>query len=140
VSRLLLAFVLALAVAAAAAAAPRVATSYSFGRTGGNIRPFVIAIAADGSVHVSGPVRVLRQTLTAQQTAGLAALLRRERFSTLPATTRCTGTLPDIASEVVTVKAGTRLKSALVHGGCSPRFTAVYTALAAAVGLRYESG
>jgi hypothetical protein len=140
VSRLLLAFVLALAVAAAAATASWVATSYSFGRTGGNIRPFVIAIAADGSVHVSGPVRVLRQTLTAQQTADLAALLRRERFSTLPATTRCTGTLPDIASEVVTVKAGTRSKATLVHGGCSPRFTAVYQALAAAVGLRYGSG
>ena len=139
-SRLLLALALALAVVAAAAAAPRVATSYSFGRTGGNIEPFTIAIAAGGSLHVSGPVRVQRQMLTAQQLAGLAALVRRERFWTLPATARCTGTLPDIASEVVTVKAGTRLKMALVHGDCSPHFTAVYRALAAAVGLRYGSG
>ena len=138
--RLVLAFALALVVASTAAGAPRIATSYSIGRTGGNIMPFTVSIAADGSVRVAGPVRALEQKLTARQLATVAAVVQAQRFASLPAATRCAGTLPDIAADVITVKTGAGTKTVLVHGDCSRRFAAVYAALARAVGLRYGSG
>ncbi len=138
--RLALAFALALVIASTAAAGPRIATSYSIGRTGGNIAPFTVSIASDGSVRVVGPVRALQQKLTTRQLATLAAVVQAQRFALLPAATRCAGTLPDISADVVTVKTGAKAKTVLVHGDCSPRFAAVYAALARAVGLRYGSG
>lgn len=124
----------------AALAAPHSTTSYAFGRTGGNIEPFTVSIAADGSVAVSGPVRVTRQRLSAPGMAHLAAVIRNVRFSGLPVTTRCSGTLPDISADFVSVRIGASDRTVLVHGDCSPRFTTVLKALERAVGLRYGTG
>ena len=121
------------ATSTAALAAPRATTSYAFGRTGGNIEPFTVSIAASGAVTVNGPVRTTKSQLSPAAMSRLSSVLRAARFSTLPAATRCKGELPDIAADFVT--AGGR--TVLVHGTCSRRFTAVLTAMMHAVGLKY---
>jgi hypothetical protein len=138
-SRLALALV-GLAVASACAtatAAPRVSTTYTFGRTAGNIEPFTVSIAADGSVHAHGPVRTAS---TATGLAHVAAVMRAQRFGSLPATIRCSGALPDFASFYVTARSGTSARTVLAHGGCNARFNAVLKALEVAVSLRYGTG
>jgi hypothetical protein len=123
----LVATALALAAVPAALASPR----YAFGRAGGNIEPFTVTISAAGTVGVSGPVKVGRTTVTPAELAALARTVAQARLSTLPARTFCTGSLPDFASSFVT--SGGR--TVYVRGGCSPRLTRVWNALAAAVRL-----
>jgi hypothetical protein len=125
VTRLALVAALIVAIAAPAASAAR----YSFGRQGGNIEPYTVAISTSGAVTTSGPVKVGRTRLTARQLRSLANTVAAAGFSTLPATTFCLGTLPDFASGWVAV--GTQKVS--VRGSCSPRFTRVWKALAGAV-------
>jgi hypothetical protein len=108
-------------------------TAYSFGRSGGNIVPFTVAIAPTGAVTVVGPVRTTRKLLSAAAMSHLSSVVRSARFSTLPATTRCTGALPDVAANWVSSGA----KKVLVHGTCNARFTTVLMALQRAVGLKY---
>lgn len=88
-------------------------------------------IAADGRVTVSGPVQVGRTRLTRAQLGGLAKLAAAVRFGTLPKSTSCTGTLPDVAGTFARVGA----RTVLVHGDCVPRFTRLWKALAGAVKL-----
>lgn len=123
----------ALAVVAGAGAATVPAQGFAFGRVGGNIIPFTVTISAGGRVRSQGPVRIGRHTLTHAQLVALAAVAARAHFSTLPPTTECPGTLPDVASTFVRV--GTR--TVRVHGGCVPRYTRVWNALNAAVKLTY---
>ena len=122
-----------MAVLLAALALASQAGSYSFGRESGNILPFTITITQSGAVHVTGPVKVGRTQLTATQLAAVASAVAKARFATLPATTVCPGTLPDVAS--TWVRAGSHRVQ--VHGACSSRFTRVWNALATAVRLSY---
>jgi hypothetical protein len=123
--------VAALAVALAAAPAASASPRYAFGRAGGNIAPFAVTIGPTGTVAVSGPATVGRARLTATQLAALAAAVARARIATLPARTICPGSLPDFASQFVTV--GGRTVAA--RGSCSPRLTRLWNAFAAAVKL-----
>jgi hypothetical protein len=122
---------------AAAFAAPAsgagTSTGFAFGREGGNIRPFTVAIAADGRVAVTGPVRVGVTKLTTIQLASLARLAQQLHFATLPLRTMCPNTLPDVAMTVVRVGAHT----VRVHGDCVPRVTRMWVALRAGVKLTY---
>jgi hypothetical protein len=120
---------LAVALASDATASPQ--TGFALGRTGGNIRPFTVAIAADGRVSVSGPVQAGRTKLTRAQLAALAKIAADVRFTTLPKTTNCSGTLPDVASTFVRVGA----RTVRVHGECVPRYARVWRGLVSAVKL-----
>jgi hypothetical protein len=120
-------FLLAAAIAAAPASAA-VNHGYSFGRSGGNIRPLEVRISAAGRVMVD---KVRQSTLTQAQLRTLQRVIERERFVSLPAHIVCTGVLPDIAMRHV-VAAG---KSVTARGGCSTRFDRVYAALARAAGV-----
>ena len=106
---------------------------FALGRTGGNIRPFTVAIAADGSVSVSGPVQVGRAKLTPAQLAALKKIAADAHFATLPKTTSCAGTLPDVASAFVRVGA----RTVRVHGDCVARYLRVEKSLRAAVKLSF---
>jgi hypothetical protein len=123
----------ALAIAGAAGGASASPAGYAFGRDGGNIIPFTVTVVPGGTVQASGPVRVGRARLTPAQLASVASAQAQARFATLPASTLCPGTLPDIAA--TWIRAGAR--TVHVHGSCSPRFTRVWNALAAAVRLSY---
>lgn len=126
----LLALVGCLAAAAPAAALPT-QVAFAFGRTGGSILPFAVTIASSGAVRVSGPVRAGQRTLTSAELLRLTRLAKSVRFSSLPATTRCPATLPDVATTFVQVG----LRTVRVHGSCVPRFTRLWSALSAAVRL-----
>jgi len=121
-----------LAAVPAAGAAPAVAVA--FGRTGGNIIPFTVTIAGDGSVHAVGPVKAGLTRLSAAPLASLRKLAASIRFATLPAQTNCPRTLPDIASTFVQVGA----RTVRVHGTCVPRYTKLWAAVSAAVKLSYS--
>jgi hypothetical protein len=128
--RALLALGLA-ATALASGASASQQTGFALGRTGGNIRPFTVSIAADGRVSVSGPVQVGRTKLTRAQLAALTKTAADVRFTTLPNTTTCAGTLPDVASTFVRIGA----RTVRVHGECVPRYARLWKALAGAVKL-----
>jgi hypothetical protein len=111
-------------------AGPASAGVISFGRTGGNIMPLAVTIARDGTVTARGPAQGLRAKLSPAVVAGLIRLARAEGL-TASSSTRCAGTLPDIASAWVSVGG----KTVTVHGGCRPRFNELYAVLSAVVGL-----
>jgi hypothetical protein len=122
---------LAAAALLTAPAAGAAGNAYSFGRISGNIVPFTVTIAANGTVHVTGPVKVGRTKLSSAQLAALAKVAAQTRFRSLPATTLCRGTFPDIAA--TWIRSGAH--RVLVHGTCSAAFTRLWNALQAAVRL-----
>lgn len=109
-----------------------VLVAFSFGRTGGNIIPFTVTIAASGRVQVSGPVHVGTHTLTQAQLAGLNRVAAQVRFSSLQGA-MCPRTLPDVASTFI--KKGSH--TVRVHGTCVAAYQRLWGALVAAVKLRY---
>ncbi|MDX6486374.1 MAG: hypothetical protein QOF43_1527 [Gaiellaceae bacterium] len=117
-------------VAPAAGAAPD--SGFAFGRTGGNIRPYNVTIANDGTVQVSGAVQVGRMKLTRAQLGVLNRLAATNRFATLPAATNCPGTLPDVAATYVRVGG----RTVRVHGACLTRYERLWKALGSAVHLK----
>ena len=117
------------AIAALAAAGAAAAGGYTFGRVGGNIRPYTVTISPGGLVRTSGAVNVGRKQLTAAQLASLSGVAASVKFATLPQTTNCAGTLPDIAATYVRV--GTH--TVRVRGNCLPRYARMWKALTAAV-------
>ena len=132
-----------LVVLAATSAAPETVVgagtaqaSFAFGRTGGNIEPFTVTIARDGSVTTKGPVHPLRLRLSAPVLAHLTSVATAQHFFTLRRQTVCPGTLPDFAFSFVTVRTASASRTVLVRGDCRPAFTKVYAALSGAVGVR----
>ena len=111
------------------------AMSFAFGRNGGNIAPFAVTISSSGAVTATGPVKPTVTVVSAPARARLAALVAATRFAALPPTIRCGGSLPDFASNFVTVRRGGSTRTVLVHGDCSTRFSRLYDALARAVGV-----
>jgi hypothetical protein len=123
-----LAVLLSLATFTAAPAAGAVARGFSFGRSGGNIRPLEVRISAAGRVVVDSE---RRGVLTQARLRALQRIVERERFVALPARIVCKGVLPDIAIRHV-VASG---RTVAAHGGCSARFNRVYAELARAAGV-----
>jgi hypothetical protein len=130
------ALVVALVVPLSALSATRsTATSFAFGRIGGNIEPFTVTIAADGSVSANGPAQSRKDKVAAADLARVTRAVVAQRFFSLPRSTSCPQALPDFASRFVTVHMHGASRRVLVHGDCSRRFSAVYAALARAVGI-----
>jgi hypothetical protein len=110
-------------VAAALLASPQ--TGFAFGRTGGNIVPFRISIAIDGSTRATGAAPRHDRMLTKLQLATLNRVAYETRFLDLPARTSCARTLPDAATAFIRV--GRHLVR--VHGTCVQRFNRLWAAL-----------
>jgi hypothetical protein len=119
---------ISVAAITAVPAAGSVTHGFSFGRSGGNIRPLEVRISATGRVVVGNE---RRGVLTQARLRALQRVVERERFAALPARIVCTGVLPDIATRHV-VASG---RSVTAQGGCSVRFDRVYAALAHAAGV-----
>ncbi len=124
--------VLLLAAALPSAAGASSQRGFAFGRTGGNILPFTVTIENDGSVHVTGPVAVMRTKLTRLQVADLNRVVATNGFERLKPMNDCPGVLPDVAATFVRV-GPLRVQ---VHGSCLARYQHVYNALARAVRLK----
>jgi hypothetical protein len=100
-------------------------TGFAFGRTGGSIIPFSIAITAGGHVTATGPAPEHTTSVSKLRLANLDRAVLEAKFQTLPVMTSCPGTLPDIAAQYIRV--GRR--TVRVHGTCVPRFNRLWTAL-----------
>jgi hypothetical protein len=109
-------------------------TGFAFGRMGGNIVPYHVTIANSGVVRTFGPVKVGRKLLGAVQLAALNRVATETRFTVLPMTTNCRGTLPDIAGTYIRVGA----RTVHVHGSCSSRYQRLLKALETSVRLMPE--
>jgi hypothetical protein len=114
-------------VAAALLATPQ--TGFAFGRTGGNIRPFRVAISTDGAVHASGAAPRHERTLTKLELATLNRVAYETRFAMLPAHRECVRALPDAATLFIRVGGHT----VRVHGTCVSRFNRLWTTLAKSI-------
>ena len=125
----LLTAVLFLALVPAAGASPQ--RGFAFGRLGGNIRPYTVSIASNGSVRVSGSATAGRMKLSAAQLATLDRAVTDAHFGAFPPMTNCPGTLPDIATTFIRFGA----KTVRVHGNCVARYAKLFTALSHAVKL-----
>jgi hypothetical protein len=119
----------ALAVSAMPASSAVQPSGFAFGRLGGNIRPYTVTIANSGVVRTSGAVEVRRTMLTALQLGSLNRVATETSFVTLPKSTNCRGTLPDVASTYIRVGA----RTVRVHGACLPRYQRLLRALQASV-------
>jgi hypothetical protein len=113
----------------AAAASPR--QGFAFGRSGGNIQPFRVVITTDGVVRVSGAAHVGRTKLTRLELGDLNRIAATGSFGSLPPSTNCPGTLPDIAATFIRV--GPR--TVHVHGNCVGSYGKLWKALVRAVRL-----
>lgn len=110
---------------------------FEFGRSGGNIEPFSVQIQSNGMIDHTGPVRFAKPGTRLSQ-ARLAALLRyarTQRFWSLPPRTFCGDSLPDFASLYVTISSAGKTRTVSVRGGCKPRFSRIYRALASAANV-----
>jgi hypothetical protein len=106
------------------------------GREGGNIRPFTVAIAADGTVTTTGAIQPSNShvKLGSDTLKGLLKLARAERFFALPDTITGAGVLPDVASLYIAIHTGNTSKTVREHGGHSAAFSQLYAVLMAAAG------
>jgi hypothetical protein len=93
--------------------------------------PYHVTIANSGVVHTYGPVKVGRKLLAPVQLASLNRVATETRFTALPTTTNCRGTLPDVAGTYIRVGA----RTVHVHGGCSTRYQRLFKALETSVHL-----
>jgi hypothetical protein len=126
-----IAFLAALTAAAPVGAGAQ--RGFAFGRLGGNIVPFTVSIANDGSVKVSGPVRIGRRHLSRLQIGNLNRIAATNAFGSLAKVTNCPGALPDIAATFVRI--GPR--TVRVHGTCVQGYQRIYASLVKAVRLAY---
>lgn len=110
-----------------AASAPAIV----FGATGGNMVPWSITIAEDGTVTSSGWLKARRAHLT-DPSATLSALFKlsdAEGFWSMPGMTQCSGTLPDITSQYIQMSSVSGSKRVSVHGGCVASFAQLLATL-----------
>lgn len=104
-------------------------TGFAFGRDGGNIMPFTVAIAASGRVTATGAAPAHAATVSRLRLAKLDRAVRDAQLAKLPKLTMCPGTLPDIAAQFIRVGG----RTVRVHGSCVARFNRLWTALNTAV-------
>ena len=108
---------------------------FAFGRAGGNIEPFTITIARDGSVSSSGDAPAsLAPRASLDAVDGLLKLARTEGFYGLSSLVLCPGSLPDVAGQFVTIRTGTVSKKVTVRGNCRAGFTQLYAVVSAVAG------
>jgi hypothetical protein len=117
----------------AATASPAI----TLGIFGGNVVPWSVSVAGDGTITSAGWNKPNTTHLTDGKDAlpALFKLADTEGFWSMPAQTRCTGTLPDIVNQYIQIYSSTGSKRVAVHGGCNANFQQLLAAFENAVGL-----
>lgn len=124
--------VVAAAALPATGAASRDRPLFEFGRKGGTIMPFTVAIASSGTVSVTGTVhRLARVTVSAAALAGLQRLTVTEGFFSMKPQTNCDPTISGLATNYIRARIGSRDKTVGVVGGCNKRFSELFEILKA---------
>lgn len=107
-------------------------------RHGGNIRPFSVTVAADGTITVTGGVQG-HGTVTIQKAAvqGLLTLAAAERFSALPEHLAGKLVNPDIATFAITVRTPSTSKTVTERGIHNSRFDQLLAVVLAAAQVSF---
>lgn len=108
--------------------------TFAFGRTGGNIIPFTVTIAANGHVSTNGTQKLTLSFATPALRNGLGKLARAEGFWTMATSLTCGKINPDIAGHFITVTAAGRSRTVTERGACYPAFEELYAVLSASTG------
>lgn len=112
---------------------------YSFGTSGGNIRPWNVNISLDGTVHSSGVTTSVQQLPDAKNTLkALMALADVQGFFSMKSQNSCSGSLPnpDAGSHNIAITTSTGTKRVSVFGSCKGKFNGLYDLLEAAAGVQ----
>jgi hypothetical protein len=123
-----------LAVLAGGSGKRQAPPTFSFGRTGGNIVPFTVTIAANGHVSTTGTQQLTLTQATVPLRNGLAKLARAEGFWTMSTFISCGKVNPDIAGRFVKITSAGKTRTVTVRGTCVPAFEELYAVLGASVG------
>lgn len=108
------------------------ATVFSFGIQGGNLRPWSVVLALDGSIIATGVVATTHALTTPQDTLkGLLALADAEGFFSLSKQIGCPGgnAGPDISARTIAVSTSTGTRRVSVFGSCKAPFNQLYAVL-----------
>jgi hypothetical protein len=113
---------------------------FSFGVTGGNIRPWNVNISLDGTVRSSGVTPTVQQLPDPKnELKALLALADTQGFFSMKNQNTCTsGGLPnpDTGSHNIAITTSTGTKRVSVFGSCKGKFNGLYELLSAAAGVR----
>lgn len=111
---------------------------FSFGVTGGNIRPWNVSIALNGDVHASGVSTSISQLPDAKNTLkALLALADTQGFFSMKGQASCSNPLPnpDSGSHNIAITTSSGTKRVSVFGSCKGKFEGLYDLLTASVGV-----
>jgi hypothetical protein len=108
--------------------------TFAFGRTGGNIVPFTVTIAANGHVSTTGTQDLALTQATVPLRNGLAKLAKAEGFWTMATALTCGKVNPDIAGRFIRITGGGKTRMVTARGTCYPAFEELYAVLGASVG------
>lgn len=111
---------------------------FSFGVTGGNIRPWNVNISLDGTIHSSGITTSVQQLPDARNTLkALMALADAQGFFSMKSQNTCSNPIPnpDSGSHNIAITTSTGTKRVSVFGSCKGKFNGLYDLLAAAAGV-----
>jgi hypothetical protein len=118
---------------------PGVIPAITFGRKFGNIRPFSVAVYADGNISYNGITSAAAHyTIRPDAVLGLERLAAAEGFATWPTTITASHMMPDAATLFITLRAGcsTTTRTVNLQGGAAqPSYTELFDTLEAASAL-----
>jgi len=111
---------------------------FSFGVSGGNIRPWSASIALDGTVRTNGSsTSVTKLTDPKNTLKALLALADAQGFFSMGSQNSCSGSVasPDAGSQNIAITTSTGTKRVSVFGGCKGKFEGLYELLEATAGI-----
>ena len=108
-----------------------VPVTIAFGQELGNIRPFRVTIAGNGTIQLNGPIHLsgAQHAVSKDALAGLVRLAVAEGFRSLPSFTQCPGVLPDIAARYVNIRTSAWKHRASVRGNCLENMNQLFAVL-----------
>jgi hypothetical protein len=120
-------------------AATGVHVTIVFGQEMGNIRPFSVTIAANGTIRPNGPIHIAGDaaTISRDAIAGLVVLAQAEGFRSLPSFTSCPGALPDLATRYISITTLGWKHRASARGGCLDSLNQLFAVLMDATHASY---
>jgi hypothetical protein len=112
---------------------------FSFGISGGSLRPWSIDLLLDGSIAGNDISAANQHLVDARNTLkGLMALADGEGFFSLSTQIGCKGSGaagPDASAHTITIHTATVTRQVSVYGSCKGKFTQLFAVLSAVAGV-----
>lgn len=114
-------------------------TVFSFGISGGSLRPWSVDLLLDGSIAGNGTSAANQHLADAKNTLkGLITLADAEGFFSLSGQIGCKGSGaagPDASAHTITIHTATVTKQVNVYGSCKGKFTQLFAVLSEVAGV-----